>query len=90
MTDERDILEVDVLFVGGGIASLSGALHLARLVKRHNETEGAENLDELMIAVIDKGVSAGAHGISGAVMNPGPLEELVPDYMEKGAPLEGS
>ncbi len=89
MTEQRDILDVDVLFVGGGIASLSGALHLARLVKRHNETEGSKKLDELMIAVIDKGVSAGAHGISGAVMNPGPLEELVPDYMEKGAPLEG-
>lgn len=89
MTQERDVLELDVLFVGGGIASLSGALHLSNLVKAHNAKGEGKKLDELMIAVIDKGASAGAHGISGAVMNPRPLKELVPDYAEKDAPLEG-
>ena len=89
MTEERDVLDVDVLFVGGGIASLSGALHLSNLIKAHNEKDEGTPLDELMIAVIDKGVSAGAQGISGAVMDPGPLQELVPDYAEQGAPLEG-
>ena len=89
MTEERDVLEVDVLFVGGGIASLSSALHLSNLIEAHNEKGEGKKLGELMIAVIEKGASFGAHGISGAVMDPGPLKELVPDFLEKGAPLEG-
>jgi len=91
--EERDVMEVDVLFVGGGIACLSGALHLANLVKNHNEKveqsgEG-EKLDEIMIAVLEKGAYIGAHSISGAVMDPSSLKELVPDFLDKGAPLEG-
>jgi electron-transferring-flavoprotein dehydrogenase len=89
MTIERDVLDVDVLYVGGGIASLSSALHLLKLVKAHNAKPGVEKVNDLTIAVIDKGFAAGAHGISGAVMDPSPLKELVPDYLEKGAPLEG-
>ncbi len=42
-----------------------------------------------MIAVLEKGAFVGAHGISGAVMNPVALKELIPDFIEKGAPLEG-
>jgi len=91
--EEREIMEVDVLFVGGGVASLSGALHLANLIKNHNENvtrsgEG-ETLDEVMIAVLEKGAYVGAHGISGAVMDPIALRELVPDFKSKEAPLEG-
>ncbi len=82
-------MEVDVLFVGGGIASLSGALHLADLVAAHKKKGEGKKLDELLIVVLEKGASPGAHGISGAVMAPGPLQELVPDFIEKGAPLEG-
>ncbi|MBW2028658.1 MAG: electron transfer flavoprotein-ubiquinone oxidoreductase [Deltaproteobacteria bacterium] len=86
-------MEVDVLFVGGGVASLSGALHLSNLIKEHNERieKGGEGkkLEEAMIAVLEKGAYVGAHGISGAVINPGPLKELVPDFLEKGAPMEG-
>ena len=74
MAEEREIMEVDVLFVGGGIASLSGALHLANLIKNHNQnveqTGEGKSLDEIMIAVLEKGAYVGAHGISGAVMNP--------------------
>ena len=87
MTEQRDVIEVDVLFVGGGIASLSGALHLANLVEAHNEK--ADKKLELEIAVLEKGATFGAHGISGAVMAPGPLKELIPDFAAKGAPLEG-
>jgi electron-transferring-flavoprotein dehydrogenase len=91
---EREVMDVDVLFVGGGIAGLSGALHLANLIKAHNEkvegTGQGDALNEVMIAVLEKGAFVGAHGISGAVMNPIALQELVPDFLEKGAPLEGA
>jgi electron-transferring-flavoprotein dehydrogenase len=90
---DREVMDVDVLFVGGGIASLSGALHLSNLIARHNEqvekTGEGRALGELMIAVLEKGAYIGAHAISGAVMNPIALKELIPDFLEKGAPLEG-
>src|SRR5437879_5102442 len=90
---ERESLEMDVVFVGAGPANLSGALHLARLVERHNdaiskgEREG-KPLGEIQIAVIEKGSSVGAHILSGAVMDPKGLAELIPDFVEQGAPLE--
>jgi len=91
--EEREIMEVDVLFVGGGIASLSGAFHLSNLIKEHNnkvEQEGkGERLDEIMIALLEKGTDIGSHSISGAIMDPVALKELIPDFLEKGAPLEG-
>ncbi len=90
--EQREIMEVDVLFVGGGVASLSGALHLSNLVKKHNEKVEQEGegkpLDEIMMAVLEKSAYIGSHSISGAVMNPVALEELVPDFLERGAPLE--
>jgi len=89
MTEERDVMDVDVLFVGGGIASLSGALCLSNLINAHNQKSEGKKLDEVMIAILDKGSFPGAHGISGAVMDPGSLKELIPDFLEKGAPLEG-
>src|SRR5213594_3549068 len=90
---ERESLEMDVVFVGAGPANLSGALHLARLVKEHNEAiakgekQGRE-LGEIEIAVIEKGSTVGAHILSGAVMDPKGLKELMPDFIEQGAPLE--
>ena len=93
MEDEREIMDVDVLFVGGGVASLSGALHLSHLIQAHNkkvEEEGeGKKLDEIMIALLEKGTDIGAHNISGAIMDPLALKELVPDFLEKDAPLEG-
>ncbi|HJR07175.1 MAG TPA: electron transfer flavoprotein-ubiquinone oxidoreductase [Pyrinomonadaceae bacterium] len=90
---ERESLEMDVVFVGAGPANLSGALHLARLVKEHNEAvaqgkrEG-KPLGELEIGVIEKGAAVGAHILSGAVMDPKALRELIPDFLEHGAPVE--
>jgi electron-transferring-flavoprotein dehydrogenase len=90
---ERETLEMDVVFVGAGPANLSGALHLARLVREHNEAvesgkrEG-KPLGEIEIGVIEKGSSVGAHILSGAVMDPKALRELMPDFEEQGAPLE--
>ncbi len=93
MTEEREVMDVDVLFVGGGIASLSSALHLSNLIKEHNKRiEGGETgkkLDEVMIAVLEKAAFPGSHGISGAVMDPSALKDLIPDFLEKEAPLEG-
>ncbi|OFW59296.1 MAG: hypothetical protein A2133_05080 [Actinobacteria bacterium RBG_16_64_13] len=89
MTEARDVMDVDVLFVGGGIASLSSALHLSNLIAAHNQKGGDKKLGEVTIAILEKGFSIGAHGISGAVMDPGPLKELIPGFLEKGAPLEG-
>jgi len=89
---ERDVMEVDVLFVGGGVSSLSGAIHLRNLIEKHNqkvaEQGEGKTLDEVMIAVLEKGPYLGAHSLSGAVMDPVALKELVPDFSEKGAPLE--
>ena len=90
--EERDIMDVDVLFVGGGVACLSGALHLVNLIKKHNEqveqNGKGEKLGEIMIAVLEKGAYVGSHNISGGVMDPVALKELIPDFLEKGAPLE--
>ena len=84
---ERDTLEVDVLFVGAGPASLAGALRLRQLINKHNEAHN-NALGELTIAVIEKGREVGSHMISGAVMDAGPLTELMPDWKERGAPVE--
>jgi len=90
---EHESLEMDVVFVGAGPANLSGALHLARLVSDHND--GVANgkregkpLGDIEIAVIEKGAMVGAHILSGAVMDPRGLAELIPDFVERGAPLE--
>src|ERR1700741_4585241 len=86
---ERESLEMDVVFVGAGPANLAGALHLSRLIEDHNEkNSGAGSLGEIQIAVIEKGSSIGAHTLSGAVMDPKGLAELIPDFVARGAPLE--
>jgi electron-transferring-flavoprotein dehydrogenase len=88
---ERDSLEMDVLFVGAGPASLAGALRLRQLINQHNaaaEQHGTKKLEEVQIAIIEKGREVGSHMISGAVMDPRPFQELMPDWLERGAPVE--
>src|SRR4030088_1575821 len=89
-TVQREQLEADVLIVGAGPAGLACALHLANLIKKHNEAGGAAGgptLSTENIYVLEKGREVGAHQLSGAIMNPKALAELVPDF-EKSAPLD--
>jgi electron-transferring-flavoprotein dehydrogenase len=90
MSREREVLEVDVLFVGAGPASLSGALHLRNLLDTHNRNagSGSQKLESVSIAVIEKGREIGAHTLSGAILDPIALSELLPNYNELGAPLD--
>ncbi len=73
---ERETLDVDVLFVGAGHASLCGAIRLAQLVKDNPDAFP----EPLAIAVIEKGSEVGAHILSGAVMKPQALDELLPEW----------
>lgn len=82
MAIEREILETDILIVGAGPAGLSLAYKLAKLV----EKDGSMEMPEILI--MEKGAFVGAHALSGAVMDPKGIAELIPDYKDLGAPLE--
>ncbi|MEQ1757923.1 MAG: electron transfer flavoprotein-ubiquinone oxidoreductase [Vicinamibacterales bacterium] len=77
---ERDTLEVDVLIVGGGPAGLSAALRLTQL-------QAASGAAPMTIALLEKAREAGGHSLSGAVLDPSSLAELVPDFVARGAPV---
>jgi electron-transferring-flavoprotein dehydrogenase len=88
---DREVLDFDVQFIGAGPAGLAGAIHLANLIEKHNATAAASSLTpipETTIAVLEKSATVGAHGFSGAVLDPRAIRELMPDYVEQGCPIE--
>ena len=76
----REAMEFDVVVVGAGPAGLATAIRLRQLAAEHGH--------EVSVVVLEKGSEVGAHILSGAVIDPSGLNQLIPDWKEKGAPLE--
>ncbi|MEQ1761969.1 MAG: electron transfer flavoprotein-ubiquinone oxidoreductase [Pyrinomonadaceae bacterium] len=90
---EREQIEMDVVFVGAGPANLAGALWLKQKIAEHDELvergiKSGNKIGEIEIGIVEKGSFVGAHILSGAVMDPIAIRELMPDFLEQGCPVD--
>jgi len=90
---ERETIEMDVVFVGAGPANLAAALHLKNKIREHDDLvdrgrKHARKIGDLEIAIVEKGSFVGAHILSGAVMDPIAIRELMPDFVAQGCPVD--
>ena len=90
---EREQIEMDVVLVGAGPANLAAALHLKNEIKKHDELidkgfKPGKKIGDLEIAIVEKGSFVGAHILSGAVMDPIAIRELMPDFINEGCPVD--
>src|SRR5205085_6058633 len=76
---ERESMAYDVVIVGAGPAGLSAAIRLKQLAQQAGS--------EISVCILEKGSEVGAHILSGAVLDPRALNELIPDWQERGSPL---
>ena len=77
---EREILEIDVLYIGAGPGSMASALQLKKLMKESNV--------DASIGIIEKSREIGAHSMSGAILDPRSLKELYPNFLDMNCPVE--
>src|SRR6201996_4845059 len=87
LDDEDERIDVGVAIVGGGTAGLAAANRLLQLLA--DDPELTERLGEVPVAVLEKAKTCGGHNLSGAVMRPGPLQELFPDLSREDWRKEG-
>src|SRR5690606_37796857 len=90
---EREQIEMDVVFVGAGPANLAGALWLKKQIAEHDSLverglKPGSKIGEIEIAIVEKGPFVGAHILSGAVMDPVAIRELMPDFLEQECPVD--
>lgn len=83
---QREEMEVDLVIVGGGSAGLATAIRFQQKVEAYNLNNPSDTI-EPMVVVLEKAAEIGAHSLSGAVINPVALSELIPDFKEKGCPI---